>query len=170
MEKAKVKEYQDIKNSFAKNQIQKLQDYIVLFDGEEFKPKQDITQKEFFQLLTQINGIYYFYGNQDYSYMYERLIDEGILKKEEKNIEEKITREEAVKYIIRAFGQEPLENLGNIYNLDYDDADKISSNLKGHIAIAKGLGLINGKGNFRPKDNLTREEAAVLIYNMLNRK
>lgn len=69
MEKAKVKEYKDIKNSFAKNQIQKLQDYIVLFDGEEFKPKQEITQKEFFQLLAQIKGIYYFYGNQDYSYM-----------------------------------------------------------------------------------------------------
>lgn len=168
MEKAKVKEYQDIKNSFAKNQIQKLQDYIILFEGEEFKPKQDITQEEFFQLLSQTKGIYYFYNNQDY--MYKRLIDEGILKKEEKNIEGKVTREEAIKYIIKAFGQEPLENLGDIYNIEYDDADKISTNLKGHIAIAKGLGLISGKGNFRPKDNLTREEAAILIYNILNRK
>ena len=167
-EKAKIKVYQDIENSFAKNQIQKLQDFIILFEGEEFKPKQDITQKEFFQLLAQTKGIYYFYNNQDY--MYERLIDEGILKKEEKNIEGKVTREEAVKYIIRAFGQEPLENLGDIYNLEFDDSDKISTNLKGHIAIAKGLGLINGKGNFRPKDNLTREEAAILIYNILNRK
>lgn len=168
MEKAKVKEYQDIKNSFAKNQIQKLQDYIILFEGEEFKPKQDITQEEFFQLLAQTKGIYYFYNNQDY--MYKRLIDEGILKKEEKNTEGKITREEAIKYIIKAFGQEPLENLGDIYNLEYDDADKISTNLKGHIAIAKGLGLISGKGNFRPKDNLTRQEAAILIYNILNRE
>lgn len=168
MEKAKMKEYQDIKNSFAKNQINKLQDCIILFDGEEFKPKQEITQEEFFQLLAQTKGIYYFYENQDY--MYERLIDEGILKKEEKNIEGKVTREEAVKYIIRAFGQEPLENLEDIYNLEFDDADKISTDLKGHVAIAKGLGLISGEGNFRPKDNLTREEAAILIYNILNRE
>ncbi|SHD78015.1 S-layer homology domain-containing protein [Schnuerera ultunensis] len=53
--------------------------------------------------------------------------------------------------------------------MEFDDADKISTNLRGHIAIAKGLGLISGEGNFRPKDNLTREEAAVLIYNILNR-
>ena len=72
-------------------------------------------------------------------------------------------------YVVRLFGQEPLENLGDIYKLDYDDSDEISNNLKGHIAIARGLGLIRGEGNFRPKDNLTREEAVVIIYNILNR-
>ena len=166
MEKSAVKEYKDIENSFAKNQIQKLQDYIVLFEGEEFKPKQDITQEEFFKLLVQTKDMYYLY--EDKNRMYERFIDEGILKKEEKDGEAKVTREEAIKYIIRAFGQEPLEDLADIYKLEYDDADKISTNLKGHIAIAKGLGIISGEGNFRPKDNLTREEAAVIIYNILN--
>jgi hypothetical protein len=167
MEKAAIKEYKDIENSFAKNQIQKLQEYIFLFEGEEFKPKQEINQEEFFQLLVQTKDMYYLYENQDH--MYERFIADGILKEEEKNMKAKVTREEAIKYIVRAFGQEPLENLGDIYNLEYNDVDKISSNLKGHIAIAKGLGIISEKGNFRPKDNLTREEAAVLIYNILNR-
>ena len=165
--KATVKGYKDIENSFAKNQIQKLQDYIVLFEGEEFKPKQEITQEEFFQLLVQTKGMYYLH--EDKNYIYERLIYEGIIKKEEKNMKAKVTREEAIKYIVRAFGQEPLEDLGDIYKLEYDDADKISPNLKGHIAIAKGLGLISEGGKFRPKDNLTREEAAVLIYNILNK-
>ena len=99
----------------------------------------------------------------------KRLINEGILKQEEKSMEAKVTREEAVKYIIRAFGQEPLDNIRDVYKLEYDDADKISPNLKGHVAIAEGLGLISGDGNFRPTDNLTREEAAVIIYNILNR-
>ena len=84
-------------------------------------------------------------------------------------MEAKVTREEAIKYIIRAFGQEPLDNIGDIYKLEFDDVDKISTNLRGHIAIAKGLGIISEGRNFRPKDNLTREEAAVLIYNILNR-
>lgn len=167
MEKLGVIEYQDIENSFAKNQIHKLQDYIILFEGEEFKPKQEITQEEFLKLLGQINDTYYLY--QDKNYMYERFIEEGVLKREEKNMQAKVTREEAIKYIIRAFGQEPLESLGDIYKLEYDDVDKISTNLKGHIAIAKGLGIISGEGNFRPKDNLTREEAAVIIFNILNR-
>lgn len=166
MERTGLREYKDIENSFAKEQIQKLQKYITLFEGEEFKPKQDITQKEFFQLLTQTKDIY---SHQDISYLYESFIREGILKEEEKSMESKVTREEAVKYIIRTFGQEPLDNIGNIYLIEYKDADDISDNLRGHIAIAKGLGLINGEGNFRPKDNLKREEAVVLMYNILNR-
>lgn len=166
-EKSAIKEYKDIENSFAKNQIQKLQNYIYLFEGDEFKPKQEITQKEFFQLLAQTKDIYYIYENQNR--IYERFIHEGILKEEEKNMEAKVTREEAIKYIIRAFGQEPLDNIGDIYKLEFDDVDKISTNLRGHIAIAKGLRIIGEGRNFRPKDDLTREEAAVLIYNILNR-
>ncbi|MDR7857213.1 S-layer homology domain-containing protein [Tissierella sp.] len=165
--KTEKQEYNDIQNSFAKNQIIKLQDYIILFEGEEFQPKQEIIQKEFLKLLVQTKDIYYI--PEDENYMYERFIRDGILKEEEKDMEAKLTREEAVKYIVRVFGQEPLDNLGDIYKVEYKDADKISTNLKGHIAIAKGLGFISGEGNFRPKDNLTREEAVVLIYNILNR-
>ena len=167
IEKIEKQDYKDIENSFAKDQINKLTKHIILFEGEEFKPKQEITRKEFLKLLAQTKDIYYLY--EDESYMYERFVRDGIIKEEEKNMEAKITREEAIKYIIRIFGQEPLDNLGDIYKLAYDDADQISTNLKGHIAIAKGLGLISGEGNFRPKDNLTREEAVVLIYNILNR-
>lgn len=166
MEKEGMKEYKDIENSYAKEQIQKLQNHITLFEGEEFKPKQEITQKEFFQLLAQTKNVYSY---QDINYLYERFIREDILKQEEKDIDATVTREEAIKYIIRAFGQEPLDDIGDIYKLEYGDADEITDNLKGHIAIAKGLGLISEQGNFRPKDNLTREEAVVIIYNILNR-
>lgn len=166
LEKEGIKEYKDIENSYAKEQIQKLQKHITLFEGEDFKAKQEITQKEFFQLLAQTRDVYSY---QDVDYLYERLIREDILKQEEKDLDARVTREEAIKYVVRAFGQEPLDNVGDIYKLDYEDAGAISDNLKGHIAIAKGLGLIGKQGNFRPKDNLTREEAVVIIYNILNR-
>ena len=97
------------------------------------------------------------------------LSNESILKKSEKDPEKQVTREQAIKYIVRAFGQEKSANLGDIYKMTYKDTEKISEDLKGYVAIANGLGIISGKGNFRPKDNLTREEAAVLIYNILNR-
>ncbi|NLL82133.1 MAG: S-layer protein [Tissierellia bacterium] len=166
IEKQGMKEYKDLENTYAKEQVQRLQKYITLFEGDEFKAKEEISQKEFFQLLAQTKDVYSY---QDIDYLYERFIREGILKQEEKNIDGILTREEAIMYVVRLFGQEPLENLGDIYKLDYDDSDEISNNLKGHIAIARGLGLIRGEGNFRPKDNLTREEAVVIIYNILNR-
>ncbi|SHD78016.1 YcdB/YcdC domain-containing protein [Schnuerera ultunensis] len=87
-EKLAIKKYKDIENSFAKNQIQKLQNYIYLFQEDEFKPKQEITQKEFFQLLAQTKDIYYIY--EDQNRIYERFIHEGILKEEEKNMEAKV--------------------------------------------------------------------------------
>ena len=39
---------------------------------------------------------------EDTTYLYERLISDGILKEEEKDMDGKVTREEAIKYIIRA--------------------------------------------------------------------
>ncbi|AFS77645.1 S-layer-like domain-containing protein [Gottschalkia acidurici 9a] len=161
------KTYKDIENSFAKNQIEKLQENITLFEGEDFKPKSEITQKDFFKLLIQTKRM--FYGWDDEDYLYEVLVRQNIVKNEEKNPDGKVTREEAMKYIVRAFGQEQSGNLGEIYRIDYNDADQIDSSLRGHVAIAKGLGIISGEGNFRPKDNLRRDEAAVLIYNILNR-
>ncbi|AFS77646.1 S-layer-like domain-containing protein [Gottschalkia acidurici 9a] len=162
------KAYKDIGNSFAKNQIEKLQESIILFKGEDFKPKSEITQKDFLKLLVQTKGMFYIWDDDDY--LYEVLAEENIVSNEEKNPGGKVTREEAIKYIVRAFGQEQSGNLGDIYRIDYNDADQIDSSLRGHVAIAKGLGIISGEGNFRPKDNLRRDEAAVLIYNILNRK
>lgn len=162
-----IKGYKDIEESFAKEQIEKMQKHIILFEGEEFKPKEEISQKEFFQLLIQTKDMYSIY--EDTTYLYERLISDGILKEEEKDMDGKVTREEAIKYIIRAFGLEPLYDLGDIYKLEFEDAHEISTNLRGHVAKARGLGIISGARYFRPKDNLTREEAAVLIYNILNR-
>ncbi|WP_422717878.1 S-layer homology domain-containing protein [Gottschalkia purinilytica] len=56
-----------------------------------------------------------------------------------------------------------------MYKLDFKDADKISPELRGYVAIAQGLGIISGNnGNFNPTDNLTREQGIIVVYNMLN--
>lgn len=149
-----MRNYTDIGESFAKEQIEKLQEYIFLFGGNEFKPKEEITQKEFFQLLAQTIDMYYEYD--DLGYLYERFIYEGILKAKEKDTNRKVTREDGIKYIIRAFGLKTLYDLGDIYKIEYEDADEISSNLKGHVAKARGLGIISGGKYFRPKDYLNR--------------
>lgn len=49
----------------------------------------------------------------------------------------------------------------------YKDGDQVANWAKEAVAECNKLGLMSGDGiNFRPKDTLTREEAAQLIYNL----
>ena len=76
--------------------------------------------------------------------IYRILIGQGIVKREEKSPESKIDREQAVKYIIKYLGYSKVAELGSIYSLDFKDSEKVNQKLKGHIAIAKVLRIING--------------------------
>ena len=40
IEKQGMKEYKDLENTYAKEQVQRLQKYITLFEGDEFKAKK----------------------------------------------------------------------------------------------------------------------------------
>jgi hypothetical protein len=64
---------------------------------------------------------------------------------------------------------EKLAKVSDIFVLDFKDSDKISSELKGHVAITKGLGIMNGSSEmFGPKENLKMQEAALIIYRALD--
>ncbi len=160
------KEYEDIDKSYAKDQIKKLKEVGIYLPGENFNPKKGIIQKDFLYLLTNTKG--YIAPYQE-DFIYEPYSIGDTLKAGEKDPEKVITRGEAVKYIVRSFGQEKSANLGDIYKSNYEDIDSMSKELKGYVAVAEGLGIFSGEGEFRPDDNLTREEAAVIIYNILNR-
>lgn len=160
------KEYKDIENSYAKDYIEKLKEVGIYLPGEDFNPKEDISQKDFLYLLMNTKG---YIRPYDEEYIYEPYSIGEILKSGEKDPENPITRGETMKYLVRSFGQEQSANLGDIYKSDYEDMDSMAAELRGYVAVAEGLGLISGQGKFRADDNLTREEAAVIIYNILNR-
>lgn len=160
------KDYKDIGESYAKDQIKKLKEAGIYLPGEEFLPKKDILQKDFLYLLSNSKGYFSPYDDQ---YLYERFAREGVVKTGEKNPEATITRGEAIRFVVRSFGQEEAAKLGDIYKSNYKDMETIPKDLRGYVAIAEGLGLISGEGNFRANDNLTREEAAMIIFNILDR-
>ncbi len=165
--------YTDIKGSFAEEQIMVLAENGVYLDGTEFKPETEITQKDFFTLLSRTLN---YYGTaitanstqKDIDELYAFLEREGIVKAGEKAPDSLVTREDAVKYIIRALKYDKVADIKGIFTVSFKDQNTAQPGLSGYITVAAGLKIIGGfDGNFYPKAKLTREAAAVMIYNYL---
>ena len=160
--------YSDIENSIAKKQINALLDLNIYLPGDKFEPKKEINQEDFLYLLAISKENYINYG--DTNELYKLLINQKIVKKEEKSPEYNMTREEAVKYIVRYLGYSKVADIEGIYKLDFKDSEDIDPKLRGYVAITKGLGIVGGTkdGRFKPTDKLTREQAIMIIYNILD--
>lgn len=165
--------YSDISGNFAEKQINTLAEYNIALEGTEFKPGENITQKDFFRLLSKTLNFYgqitNANGDKDLEELYKFMINEGVLKLEEKAPDSNLTREDAVKFLIRSLKYDKVAAIKGIYKCDFKDLTKINPDLIGAVSISKGLGIINGdnKGNFNPKNSLTRAETAAIIYNYL---
>ncbi len=174
-EEKKALEYTDIEGHYAQKEIEVLAESGIGLEGPELKPNEKIKQKDFLLLISQIIGNGYpFYGKTTISSdsetddLYKLLTQEGIIKEDEKNPEEFLTREESVKFVIRALKYEKVAALSDIFNCTFKDKDEINPDLIGHVVIAKGLKIVNGHGDyFRPKAELKKSDALIIIYNYL---
>ncbi|MBA1335018.1 MAG: hypothetical protein HPY66_0640 [Firmicutes bacterium] len=165
-------EYTDISGHYAEEQILALAQYGITIEGTEFKPDIEIAQKDFLALLakTMNYGTFSPENSKELEQLYAYLIREGIVRKEEKNPDSSVTREDGIKFIIRALKYDKVADIRGIYSTGFKDEGSISSGLIGYVAIAKGLNIVSGSnGYFNPKGTLTRAQAAVIIYNYLNR-
>lgn len=168
-----IEEYSDIDNSYAKSQIEVLAQYGISLPGDKFNPKENITQREFLYLISK-TGNYYF--SEKYSdseefdkVLYRILMNEGIIKESEVAPDSFVSRENAVKFVIRVLKYDKVAGIEGIFLVNFKDVDKISEGLKGYVAIAQGLKIIKGSnGYFYPDNNLTKEQGALVIYNLLN--
>lgn len=166
-EKSRVIHYKDIQGSYAKNKINILAEYGISLEGENFKPKEKIKQKEFLYLLLKAKNPHYetMISEDD---LYKQLINMGIIKEEERSPERIVTKEEGVKYLIRSLNYSKVADLTHIYKDIFKDTKDISPELKGYISIAYGLEIIQGyNGKLNPKAELKREDGANMIYNLL---
>ena len=142
--------YSDIADHWAKDDIQKLSDLGIGFDGTEFAPDSEITLTEYMYLLNSF-GKYL----QKMSF-------------EDEQADMPITRTQAVKYIIDSAGYYKIATLPDIFITDFADNSELKRADTGFIAIARGLGLVEGSANmFRPYDNITRAEAITLIFKLV---
>jgi len=166
-------EYTDIDGHYAKEEIMVLAEYGIYLEGTEFRPEAKITQKEFLSLLSKTLSYYRpiltsASTSEEIDDLYAFLQREGVIKTGEKNPDAAVTREEAVKFAIRALKYDKVADIKGIFNCSFKDKGQIDENLIGYVTIASGLGIVSGSGgNFRPRDHLTRAESIVMIYNYL---
>ena len=155
-----VVSYSDIEKSYAKEKINILAQYGVALPGDEFKPSDKIAQKDFLYLLAKANDSYFEIDKSNYN-LYSYLINMGIVKEEEKSPEKIVTKEEAIKYIIRALKYDKVADLSEIYTELFKDTKDINPELKGYVSIAYGLKIVEGNnGYLKPKAELKREDGA----------
>jgi len=159
--------YTDINGHWAEEAAEKLSEIQVGFSGDKLLPDKAITQEEYLRLLA--SGIYgKYYHNYTAEELYDSLIREKIVTEEEKNPTSQITREESFVYIIRMANLEKVAKIENIYKVEYIDKTEISPEKIGYCAILSGFNIIGGSnGKIRPKNNLTRGEAIVMLYRYL---
>ncbi len=160
-------QYSDLEGHWAKEKIEKLAEIQIGFNGEKFNPDEAISQYDLLRLFAA--GVRYsHYLDFGEDELYRILADEGIITNEEKNPDNKVKREDAFVYMVKLDGLDKVAKLQNIFKVEYADGNLISKGKIGYPAILTGMKVICGNGGkVRPQDQITRAEAAVMVYNYM---
>lgn len=163
--------YTDIDGHYAEKAIKTLADIGVGFEGGLFRPDEIITQKDFAALLSQSIFEYVVYDGRSIDVSKTAFYAANRINMEDYKENDPLAREKAVKYLIDVLGNySDAAKIYGIFNTGFSDENEIDDSLVGYVAIAKGLGVISGSnGTFSPKANITRGEAAQMIYNYLKK-
>lgn len=159
----------DIQGHYAEQQILTLIKS-GMFEGEDlFRPDDRITQREMLAFVCSLHMGYIPYA-MEFESLTQNARSYGI-KISDLDPDAPVTREKAVEMIICALGYQEIAQLSNIFVTAFLDQAEINSEKLGYIALAQGLNIINGNGNgyFKPQESLSRADAAIMIYNYLNR-
>lgn len=164
--------YSDISGHYAKKQIEELAEYGIGYRGEFFAPDQKLSQKDALTLIVAASGYTDLDQNsEEYEEnLYSAVYSMGILNKEEKNPTAFLTRAQLTKLILDASAYREAAKIKNIYRIGFKDDKLIAEDLFGYVAIAKGLGMIQGdtRGYFSPNTTATRGQLAVMLYEMMS--
>jgi len=151
---------------------------IVAAASGKFRPDDAVTQAELITMLVKSSEQYpamefrtAAVGGKDpwYQKYYETAARLGIIQAgETPDPDLPVTREVLARLTIHAMGFYQVARLSDIYVLNFPDAGEIPDYLRGHAALAVGLGLIEPvEGKFAPKAVVTRGEAAETLVRLL---
>ncbi|HCT64882.1 MAG TPA: hypothetical protein DIC60_06420 [Lachnospiraceae bacterium] len=162
--------YSDVKTD---KEILALASYGIGYAGGKFQKTKQLTQLDMVALLVSANGQLYnpLDNANKVDELYNVAYNLGILTKTQRNDNKNITRSELVKTVLSMSGYGKTAELQGIYLCNFKDEKSIPAQYYGYVAIAQGLGVVKGGLNemFYPNDVATREQAAVILYNFMNR-
>lgn len=167
--------FTDMKGHWSNDAVLRLveENVITGFEDKTFRPEEYVTRAQFVKMIVSAfgvnageNKITFSDVNSSmwhYDYITKAansglvLGDNGLFRPEEK-----ITREDAAVILYRLLEMKNSVPFGTYW---FNDESSISSYSRDAVLALSGAGIINGyNGNFMPKNNTKRCEAATLIY------
>lgn len=158
----KIPEYTDISGQWCEKMVKELLENGYYIEGDKFNPNTNITQ---------INFLKYLYSPMQNSYnedeFYDMLIQNGVIKKEEKSPKSFVSNQEAAEYVIRYLGHEQVAIHPEIFINPFKD--NMDEKYKGYAAMCYALNIVKGdrNGNFNGSRSISNGEAAMIIYNLI---
>lgn len=153
--------YKDIKGHPYETIITNLYYSGIYLEGQSLKPDTPITQEEMLTLL--MRAATYFTDSEPYDIAKQR----KWLSEDEVNPNQKITKEEGVKLLVKATPYGKIAGVNGIFQYPYQDQD-VSEALKGYIAVAYGMELLPHTEKWMPKSDLSKAEAMLYLYKALD--
>lgn len=176
------KEFDDVVNSWSKEAIEILasRDVINGKSENQFDPSASVSRAEFTALIVRAlyeEKIPYSSQFDDivlqawYSEEVEKAVELGLVSGIGEGVfapENHITREQICTILYRVISM--YQEINAQETLNFSDEDEISSYAKEAVAVLYELDILRGYDNkILPKANATREEAAVLIFRVLDK-
>ncbi len=164
--------YSDLDTTWAKPQMETLMEYGIGYPGGQLLPTQELTQIDFISLLATTQGYYYHPEEKSAADdLYLSAYSMGILTSDQRNDNAKLSRIDAIKILLDYIGYSEVAQLDNIFRSTFTDEASIPADSYGYAAIAQGMGLVSGDtdGKLDPTRTATRVEAAMMVYNYMNR-
>ena len=171
-------QYEDLEGSYARREIETLAKYGVGWYGvDRFEPKARVTELDMILLMLSAVGWQPDYGTyadateEELDSLYSSAYYQGFIATREQHPDRPVTRTELCRCFVGLSGMQEAAELKGIFACGFTDEEEISEADLGYVAIAKGLGVVQGdrSGAFRPNDGATRQELAVMLYRYLSR-
>ncbi|AET67726.1 hypothetical protein Desor_2120 [Desulfosporosinus orientis DSM 765] len=135
--------------------------------GNSFKPSESMSIDSL--LRAMYLSRYGLWGNSNLTdqEIMEKVKDLGWLKEDLKP-GDPVSRELLAKVLLRYIQLNRIAELKNIYKVDFQDADQISADVLGYVAITTSSGMIKVNGQtFAPAEKVSRAEAATALFRTL---
>ena len=170
--------YTDLSGSYARKEIEKLAAFGVGFYGvTEFRPKAAVTELDMLLFMLSATGRQYDYPDYENAdaetlkAVYRDAAAYGFISGTEQHPGRTVTRSELCRCFVGLSGLTEAAEMKGIFRCGFTDEDSIPAADLGYVAIAKGLGVVQGdaSGAFRPGDGATRQELALMLYRYLSR-